>query len=42
MDIDENPFTGPLLHNAFDEGWNMEQDYEILRNAYRISNNENI
>ena len=42
MDIDENPYTGPLLRTAFEEGWELEQDYDIIRQAQQSANNDTI
>lgn len=37
-DIDENPFENPILSEAFEQGWELEQDYEILRQARQRAN----
>jgi ribosome modulation factor len=31
--VDYNPFLRLELSGAFEEGWNLEQSYEILRQA---------
>jgi hypothetical protein len=37
-DIEENPFIIPTLSEAFEQGWELEQDYEILRQAQQRAN----
>jgi hypothetical protein len=31
--IENNPFLTPELYEAFEQGWELEQDYDILREA---------
>ena len=38
--VDYNPFLRLELSGAFEEGWNLEQDYAILRDAQQRANNE--
>ena len=37
--VDYNPFLRLELSDAFDEGWELEQDYAILRDAQQAANN---
>jgi ribosome modulation factor len=38
--VDYNPFLRLELSGAFEEGWELEQDYAILRDAQQRANNE--
>jgi hypothetical protein len=38
-DIEINPFLRRELYNAFEDGWELERDYEILRQAQQRANN---
>jgi hypothetical protein len=38
LDIDYNPFLTRELYDAFEQGWELEQDYEILRQAQQRAN----
>ena len=33
--VDYNPFLRLELSGAFEEGWNLEQSYDILRQQFR-------
>ena len=37
-DIDYNPFLRQQTYDAFEQGWELEQDYEILRQAQQRAN----
>ena len=37
--VDYNPFLRLELSNAFDEGWQLEHSYDILRDAQQRANN---
>ena len=37
--VDYNPFLRLELSDAFEEGWELEQDYAILRDAQQRVNN---
>ena len=37
--VDYNPFLRLELSDAFEEGWELEQDYAILRDAQQRANN---
>jgi ribosome modulation factor len=36
--VDYNPFLRLELSDAFDEGWELEHSYDILRRARQIAN----
>jgi hypothetical protein len=36
--IDYNPFLTPELAEAFEQGWELEEGYEILRQAQQRAN----
>jgi len=36
--VDYNPFLRLELSDAFDEGWELEHSYDILRNAQQRAN----
>ena len=36
--IEYNPFLTPELAEAFEQGWELEEDYEILRQAQQRAN----
>ena len=36
--VEENPFFVPELSEAFEQGWELEEDYEILRQAQQRAN----
>ena len=38
--VDYNPFLRLELSDAFEEGWELEQDYAILIDAQQRANNE--
>ena len=38
--VDYNPFLRLELSDAFDEGWELEHSYDILRDAQQRANNE--
>ena len=38
--IEYNPFIRQELYMAFDEGWELEHSYDILRDAQQRANNE--
>lgn len=38
--VDYNPFLRLELSDAFEEGWELEQDYAIFRDAQQRANNE--
>ena len=38
--VDYNPFLRLELSGAFEEGWNLEQSYDILRQTQQRANNE--
>jgi ribosome modulation factor len=40
--VDYNPFLRLELSDAFDEGWELEHSYDILRDAQQRANNETI
>ena len=40
--LEENPFTILPLRSAFEEGWEMEQSYEILRQSFQRAFNDPI
>ena len=37
--VDYNPFLRLELSDAFDEGWELEHSYDILRDAQQRANN---
>jgi ribosome modulation factor len=37
--IEYNPFIRRELYDAFDEGWELEHSYDILRDAQQRANN---
>jgi hypothetical protein len=37
--VEYNPFLRQQTFDAFDEGWELEQDYAILRDAQQAANN---
>ena len=37
--IEYNPFIRQELYMAFDEGWELEHSYDILRDAQQRANN---
>ena len=37
--VDYNPFLRLELSDAFDEGWQLEHSYDILRDAQQRANN---
>jgi ribosome modulation factor len=37
--VDYNPFLRLELSNAFDEGWQLEHSYDILRDVQQRANN---
>jgi ribosome modulation factor len=37
--IEYNPFIRQELYSAFDEGWDLEHSYDILRDAQQRANN---
>jgi hypothetical protein len=37
--IEYNPFIRQELYDAFDEGWELEHSYDILRQARQMANN---
>jgi ribosome modulation factor len=37
--IEYNPFIRQELYDAFDEGWELEHSYDILRDAQQRANN---
>ena len=37
--VDYNPFLRLELSDAFDEGWELEHSYDILRDAEQRANN---
>jgi hypothetical protein len=37
--IEYNPFIRQELYSAFDEGWELEHSYDILRDAQQRANN---
>jgi hypothetical protein len=36
--IEYNPFIRQELYDAFDEGWELEHSYDILRQARQMAN----
>jgi hypothetical protein len=36
--VEYNPFLRQQTFDAFDEGWELEQDYAILRDAQQAAN----
>ena len=38
--VDYNPFLRLELSDAFDEGWELEHSYDILRDAQQRANDE--
>jgi ribosome modulation factor len=36
--VDYNPFIRQELYDAFDEGWELEHSYNILRQARQMAN----
>jgi ribosome modulation factor len=40
--VDYNPFLRLELSDAFDEGWQLEHSYDILRDVQQRANNETI
>jgi hypothetical protein len=38
--VDYNPFLRQQTYDAFEQGWELEQDYAILRDAQQAANNE--
>jgi hypothetical protein len=37
--VDYNPFLRQQTYDAFEQGWELEQDYAILRDAQQAANN---
>jgi hypothetical protein len=37
--VEYNPFIRQELYDAFDEGWELEHSYDILRQARQMANN---
>ena len=36
--MEDNPYLTPELYEAFERGWELEQDYDILRQAQQRAN----
>jgi hypothetical protein len=37
--VEYNPFLRQQTYDAFEQGWELEQDYAILRDAQQAANN---
>jgi len=37
--VEYNPFIRQELYDAFDEGWELEHSYDILRQSWNRANN---